>query len=198
MKSLTVTTANLAAKGRKGWRPKVKRYMPTLRRMTRPGVIARQEVGSGRRSVRVTPVGKRVKYGRQRFRMIGKIGVHRWVAIRPVRIRGKRVLVISAHGLHRKSVGRKAQNAYFRALYRWLRRLTKRGVLWILAGDFNRAVWRVARRTGAAGYVAAGIDGIVVSPGLKVRRRRVSRVGMRAGWTDHPSVTGVVTLAGGS
>lgn len=189
MKRLTITTANLEGKDRLP----VREYLRWLRRLTRPGLMCLQEYGSGRKSVRVRIVGA-VDASAQTWREVGDTGVHRWISFRDVVLGGERVRVVSAHGLHLRSVGRKAQRAYFRALAAWLRSLTERGIRWVLAGDLNRAVAKVARKVRAAGYIGTGVDGILVSPGLRVRRSLVSRIGISNRWTDHPSVTGVVTL----
>lgn len=154
-------------------------------------VLALTERGHGTKSVRVRPVDG-LPVGTQRWTTVLPVGAHNAIAWRDITVDGEIVRQVTAHGLHRKTVGRRAQMAYWAALVAILARWTVRGIRWSLAGDFNLGFRAVARMLGGRG-VGRGVDGVIVSRGLRVRLVRVDFWGVLRRLTDHPMVVTVVS-----
>lgn len=167
-----------------------RKYLAYLRALVVVGVLCLQERGRGLRGTRVVGVRRWVR--RKRWRVLGAIGAHRAAAVGVVRVDGRRVLVISVHGLHVRTVGQAAQERFYAVLAAWCAHLSARGRLWIVCGDFNHHHAAVADLLGGTG-VGHGVDGIVVSPGLTVRLVDVDRSGMQEGWSDHPAIVAEVS-----
>lgn len=169
-------------------------YITYLRARTGDGILCLQEVGHGRRSVRIQAVGAAV-VRRRRWREIGLLGAHRWVATARTRIASDQVRLFNAHGLHRRTAGARAQAVYLTALQARLRLLTRRRRLWILAGDLNTHPSKVASRLPGSSWVGHGVDAVIVAPGLRVELVSVDQHGIAQGWTDHPAIVARVSLA---
>ena len=196
MTALIVTTANLRKETPARLRRRYTRRLIRLtrriarRRTRRRRVLARQEVGRGTRSTRVR--AWRMRRTKQRWRIAGR-GVHNGIAWRDIKVGGKTIRVMSAHGLHLKTVGHKRQAGYYADLATWIAGFPKRVDGWVLAGDFNRGHGKIARYLGGKS-VGHKIDGVVVSRGLRVDLIRVDWTGVTRGWTDHPAVIAQVTV----
>lgn len=167
-------------------------YIRHLRSTYSPAILCMQERTRGKYGTRIRGLGIEVKGSRRRN--MGRNGSHRAVVARWVRITGQPTRVLTAHGLHRGTVGFLAQEVFLRILAAWIRRLTRRGVPWILAGDFNRHHLIVARLMGGKG-VGSGVDGVIVSPLLDVELETVDETALKRGWSDHPAV--VARVSGG-
>ena len=172
-------------------RPGTRPYIAYLVNTYRPGILCMQERTRGLRGTRVRGMGRRV--ARKRFRALGAIGAHRGVAVGRVKIGGRSVRVLSVHGLHVRTVGRARQDAFYWLLTAWVRRMSSRGHLWVVAGDFNRKHTDLAALLGGQS-IGQGVDGIVVSPGLDIDAIRIDRTGIERGWTDHPAIVANVRL----
>lgn len=68
----------------------------------------------------------------------------------------------------------------------WLRRSPRRGY-WVVMGDYNMPLAKVARQLGGRPY-GEGIDGFVLGPNVYARDLEVIRRVEREGWTDHPAI----------
>ena len=194
--SLVVVTANLD-KDRPGDRKLVAHAEMAARnaahvRRAEGAVLALTERGHGPRSVRVRPVGD-LEVGPQRWATVAPVGAHNAIAWRTVTVDGQPVRVVTAHGLHRETVGPARQAAYWAALGVILTGWTARGIRWVLAGDFNRGVRSVARMLGGRG-VGRGVDGVIVSRGLSVHLVRVDFWPVVQALTDHPMVVALVSV----
>lgn len=196
MSAFIVTTANLRKETPARLRRRYTRRLIRLtrriarRRTRRRRVLARQEVGRGTRSTRVRVW--RMPRSKQRWRVVGK-GVHNGVAWRDIEHDGTTIRVMSAHGLHLRSVGAARQASYYADLATWIADFGPRIDGWVLAGDFNRRHKVIARYLGGRS-VGHKIDGVVVSRGLRVDLIRVDWTGVTRGWTDHPAVIAQVTV----
>lgn len=201
--TLIVTSANM--EGIKQPRRNFRRYNRTLKRVTRRvakrhsdgrRILARQEVarkgrwGNGTKSTRVRTW--KLRRTKQRWKVVGR-GVHNGVAWRDVLINSRRIRVMSAHGLHLRTVGRRRQSDYYTELRQWIESFPPRIDGWILAGDFNRKHKVIARFLGARS-VGHRIDGVIVSRNLGVKRVRLVEKGVRRGWTDHHAVIAKVRI----
>ena len=145
-------------------------------------VLIRQEVGHGLNSTRIN--GHGVRLVRRPRITVGRVGVHRGVA-RAYAIIGRRwVRVFAVHGLHLRTSGRVAQDAYYATLAKRIHGLNRRGKPWIVGGDFNRNISDVASELGGTAH-GEGIDGFVVSAGINVRSEGSDNTARRRGWSDH-------------
>lgn len=203
--ALIVTTANVARRHRYV----VARYTRRLRRITKrvarrtgatAATLARQEVGRGTESTRLAVLKVRPSWRKrarrapatdQRWRVVG-VGAHNGVAWRDIEWAGLTVRVMSAHGLHLRTVGRVRQATYYAELREWINDFPEHIDAWVIGADFNRRHDVIARYLGGAS-VGEGVDGVVVSAGLRVELERVVRVGLKKRWTDHPAVVARVT-----
>lgn len=194
--SLVVVTANLD-KERAGDRKLVAHAewlarSTTKARRAQGAVLALTETQSGPDSLAVQAVDG-LKLGPQRRREVVPFGTHNAIVWRRVRIDGVPVRQVVAHGLHRKTVGRARQAAYWAALAVILIGWTARGIRWSLAGDFNLGFRAVARMLGGRG-VGRGVDGVIVSRGLVVHHVRTDWWGVVQALTDHPMVVALVSV----
>lgn len=181
-----LVTANMH-KDRGGDRAYRRHLRALVRRgRTRRGVLFLTEVGHGKNSTRLRGIKIRVR-GKSRM-IVGHVGAHRGVARGHLRIDGRTVHLFAVHGLHRRTVGREAADAYYDELAPTIRTLTQHGRAWIVAGDFNLGVTQVARLLGGTAF-GTGIDGFVISRELVplVARTGIDGTGKARGWTDHPS-----------
>ena len=133
-----------------------------------------------------------LRLGPERRREVVPYGTHNEIVWRRVRIDGVPVRQVVAHGLHRKTVGRARQAAYWSAMVALLVAWTARGIRWSLAGDFNLGFRAVARMLGGRG-VGRGVDGVIVSRGLVVHHVRTDWWGVVQALTDHPMVVALVS-----
>lgn len=174
------------------------RYIKYLLARLIRGVLFLSEVGHGKTSVRLRGLGRRIE--EQRSVEIGKTGVHRWVRVGYTTIRkGRkkvRVAVISVHGLHRRSVGDKAADAWLRLLAAEIREIeAETDGHWIAAGDFNIGIKKAGRILGGTGF-GHGVDGFVISDKMRFKGRvKVDKWGIRHKYTDHPAIRGRVVVA---
>lgn len=159
-------------------------YLAHLKQLTKRGALIRQEVGRGLNSVRITPVG--IKVRELPLWVVGRFGAHRGVARSWMRIDGELVRVFNVHGLHNKTVGTAAHDRHLNRIARQMLRLNGRGIRWVVGGDFNESVTKAAERMGGRPH-GTGIVGFVVSPGLRVVAKGSDYRGKREGWTDHPA-----------
>lgn len=195
--SFWVTVANMDKD-----RGRDREYLAHLRAITPMiGLLLLQEVGHGLLSTLIRRIFRRGHQSRGRLlrarmtlRMqarwiIGRIGVHRGAAVGKVRLAsGKVVWVISAHGLHIKTSGKAAQEAYYTALRKRLDRITARGQFWVIGADFNTEIEHLAKRLGGVAD-GEGIVGVIYSHGLAALHGDADDWGKRHGITDHPSWT---------
>lgn len=172
-----------------------RRYIRHLKRRLGRGVLATQERGHGIKSVRVRGVGGLRVY-KKRTVKAGKVGAHRGVATGEITLGGRAVFVISVHGLHRKTAGKEAQDAYYRWLNTLCRLLDKQCRLWLVLGDLNRDPAAVAALLGGTS-VGHGVDGVIAGPGLRVSNTFVDHTAVREGWSDHPAVFATIWLEDG-
>lgn len=188
MRVLRITSANLDF-NRPGDRP----YLAHLRDLTGRGLLCLQEVGHGVRSTRIRRVNlpKRAIDRLPRW-IVGNRGTHNGIARARVVINGQKVVVYSIHGLHVRTMGRGAQDAFYARLQTRIHRRHQRGLRTIVCGDFNRNHRAVARMLGLNAH-GIGPDGILTSPGLTVTDDGHDHTGIRRGWTDHPAYWADVT-----
>lgn len=183
---IRLVAANLN-KDRPGDKPFRAHLRALVRRgRTRRGILFLTEVGRGKNSTRLRGIRMRVR-GKNRM-IVGHVGAHRGVARGHIRVDGRTVHLFAVHGLHRRTVGREAADAYYDELAPTIHTLTQHGRAWIVAGDFNLGVAQVARLLGGTSF-GTGVDGFVLSRELVplVARTGIDGTGKSRGWTDHPS-----------
>ena len=188
MQSLRIVTAN-ADFNRGGTRL----YIAYLRALTGRGLLCLQGFGHGVRSTRIRRVNlpKRAIDRLPRW-IVGKVGAHRGIARARVTINGQKVVVYSIHGLHVRTMGRGAQDAFYAKVQRRIHARHQAGKRTIVAGDFN-IYWRtLAKRLGMTG-IGHGVDGILISAGLEFTDDGIDTHGIKRGWTDHPALWADIT-----
>lgn len=159
------------------------------------GVIFGSEVHQGRTgktSVRVRPVN--IKLGTQKFMMIGRVGAHRWAARRRTKIGRKKTMLISFHGLHKKSNSPDAPEKYQRALAQKIEKYRSKGFEVVAAGDTNERLKKMCEMLGLRG-VGHGTLQIFVTPGLKVQDVTVDDFGKQHRMTNHNEVYATIVPA---
>src|SRR5690606_19545814 len=105
-------------------------------------------------------IGKKNKVRSKKRRKIVPFGVHNTVQHGVIRIDGKKVRLISAHNLHKRTNGPVKQALYLGSLGAWTRLIRSRKRSWIVGIDGNTSVANV-RKALSGRAVGSAPDAVV-------------------------------------
>lgn len=158
------------------------------------GVLFSQERGGkGLESTRVRGVRLTVTH---RVRLVlGRTGRHRAVVVARTIWKGQVITLVSAHGLHQRTVGKARAVAWMVLLGARVRRLRAGGRHVVVGMDANMGVRKVEKILGLKG-VGTGSDMILTTPGLEIVDWWADDAPEREGWSNHPALFADLRLRG--